>query len=281
MPAPYGSRYVSLAPFSLYASPGWERELDRGTLQQIVRFLTGPRTRGFVWTVRFDHTALASGLASFGIASRTAPTHVISLDGGYADAAARYSATIRNQIGKARRRGVEVRAASSESDVRAYYDLHTRLVEQKEWKGYRHPLVLFLELNRLRDCMRLLVAEHEGRMVAGAVFLQDACSVMYWHGASDREYSNLFATRPLFDEAIRWACETKARFVDLGGSAGIASLEQFKASWGARPEVNHVFEWSNPLWTGLAALKCAFQRERRAAPPADRRCRAGRDGRWT
>ena len=44
-------------------------------------------------------------------------------------------------------------------------------------------------------------------------------------------------------------------FVDFGGSAGIASLEQFKSSWGARPEMNWVFEWKNPLWASLSALK--------------------------
>lgn len=254
-PAAYRSRYVWLAAFGLYASPGWNGELYRKTIERILQFLRGPRTRGFVWTVRFDHSALASALQSVGLASHRAPTHVLQLNQGYARSVCGYSATIRNQIRKAHRRGVSIRSAAGEADVRAYYELHARLVRQKNWRGYQYPVELFLELSRLENSMRLLVAECEGRIVSGAIFFRDGCSVLYWHGASDRAYSHLFASRPVFDEAIRWACETGAEFLNFGGSAGIASLEQFKSCWGARPEMNWTFEWTNPLWARLSALK--------------------------
>lgn len=271
--APYHSRYVWLAPFWLHASPGWDGALERGTLQAILAFLTGLRTRGFVWTVRFDHAPLVRGLEALGMNREQTSTHVIDLREGYARATSRYSATTRNQIRKALRRGVSVRTASGESDVPAYHALHTRLVRQKEWKGSRYPLALFVELARLRDSVRILLAEHDGRIVSGGVFIRDGCSVLYWHGASDRDYSHLFASRPLFDHAIQWACETGASFVDLGGSAGIASLEQFKASWGAQRETNHVFAWTNPLWLKLSAVKETLSSTRgsaTAAQPADR-----------
>jgi len=258
-PAPYQSSYVSLAPFSLYASPGWDGELERTTLERILRRLRRARTRGFTWTVRFDHTELARGLRSFEMPLEQVATHVLQLGPGYPRVASSYSATIRNQIHKAARRGVSVRVAHRETDVRAYYELHARLVGQKEWRGFRYPLTLFLELIQLKDSVRLLVAEHEGRLVSGALFFRDADCVLYWHAATDREYSHLFASRPILDEAIRWACDTGAKFVDLGGSAGIASLEQFKSSWGARPEMNWVFEWKNPLWASLSALKSMFE----------------------
>lgn len=260
LPAPYRSRYVSLAPFGLYASPGWDDELQEGTLASILLQLRKPRTRGFVWTVRFDHTALASGLESLGIPYQRAETHVLRLDHGYDRVVSGYSATTRNQIRKAGRRGVCVRDARREADVRAYYELHRRLIGQKEeWRGYEYPVELFLELAQLRASVRLLVAEHEGRIVAGAVFFRDAGSVLYWHGATDREYSELFASRPIFDEAIRWACEIEAECLNFGSSAGMASLEQFKMSWGARPEMNWTFVWTNPVWARLSALKAAFE----------------------
>jgi len=258
-PASYRSRYVSLAPFGLFASPAWEGELERSTLEHILRQLRGPRTRGFAWTVRCDHAALAHGLESFGIPHRRAATHILRLKHGYESVASGYSATIRNQIRKSGRRGVRVRSASDEADIRAYYELHTRVVAQKEWRGFEYPLQLFLELSRLKDSTRLLVAEHEGRIVSGAVFLRDACSVLYWHGATDRDYSDLFPSRPVFDEAIRWACETGAEFLNLGGSAGISSLEQFKSYWGAGAEMNWTFEWTNPVWARLSTLKDALK----------------------
>jgi len=183
---------------------------------------------------------------------------VLDLQHGYERAASGYSASIGNQIRKARRRGVHVRVAQDEEDVRAYHDLHTRLVQQKEWQGYHYPLALFLELTQLRSSVRVLVAESEGRIVAGGLFFRDGCSVMYWHGASDREYSHLFASRSVVDEAIRWACDTGAEFLNFGGSAGLASLEQFKSAWGARPELNWSFEWTNPVWQRLSRLKPAI-----------------------
>lgn len=257
--APYRSRYVSLAPFSLCASPGWEGELQRITLEHIIRRLRRVTTRAFVWTVRFDHSALARALHSFNIPFQQTTTHVLPLESGYVRTASGYSATIRNQIRKAARRGVCVRDADSEADVRAYCQLHARLVEQREWLGFRYPETLFLELVRLKDFVRLLIAEHEGCVVSGALLFRDADCVLYWHGATNRDYSHLFASRPILDEAIRWACEMGARFVDFGGSAGIASLEGFKLSWGARPEMNWVFEWTSPLWTSLSTLKSRFE----------------------
>jgi len=188
-----------------------------------------------------------------------AATHVLKLEADYSCAASGYSATIRNEIRKAARRGVCVRVATSEADVQAYCELHARLVAQKEWRGFRYPATLFLELVRLKDFVRLLIAEHEGRLVSGALLFRDADCVQYWHAATDRDYSQLFASRSILDETIRWACDTGAKFVDFGGSAGLASLENFKSSWGARPEMNWVFEWTSPLWTSLSTLKSRFE----------------------
>ena len=197
-PAPYHSRYVSLAPFSLYASPGWDDALELTTLEGIVGRLRRASTRGLVWTVRFDHAALARGLLSFNMPFRQTATHVLALEHGYACAAAGYSATIRNEIRKAERRGVCVRDAGGEADVRAYYELHARLVQQKEWRGFRYPLALFLELIRLKDFVRLLLAEHEGRIVSGALLFRDADCVLYWHAA----------TRPSVFASFRFTADT-------------------------------------------------------------------------
>ena len=254
-PAPYLSMYISLAPFGLFASPGWENTLERSTVEGILRFLKRPVTRGFVWTIRYDQIELANTLNSLGLASTATPTHVIDLERSYADVAAAYSATIRNQIGKARRRGVTVRCATGEADVRAYHELHSRLVEQAEWRGHRYPLTLLVELARLGDSVRLLLAEYEGQVIGGGLFFLDGNTVLYWHGVSDRAHSERFASRVLLDEAIRWAHQVGAKSVNLGGSAGLESIERFKSMWGARVAMNQTFEWANPLWEALSTAK--------------------------
>lgn len=57
-------------------------ELERSTLERIVRRLT--RTRGFVWTVRFDHGPLAFVLESLNVPFQRTATHVLGLEHGYA-----------------------------------------------------------------------------------------------------------------------------------------------------------------------------------------------------
>jgi hypothetical protein len=250
---PLGLRSFSLGPCGLYANPAWDGRLERSTLKEIVARLKGVRVRKFGWKVLFAEEELASGLCSLDLVSRRESTHVLSLAGGYEHVFAGYSATIRNEVRKARARGVRVRDAVTDQEVDAYYAVHTRLAQEKGY-GPVYPRELFRELRKLPQ-VRLLVAECEGRVAAGGLFFQDGRSILYWHGAADRNFYTHFPSRLVLDEAIRWGCETGTAFVNFGGSAGIVSLERFKSLWGAKLESNWTFEWENPLWRGLARLK--------------------------
>jgi hypothetical protein len=250
-PGWFGSRRIALGPDGLYASPGWEAELEPATLADIVRRLTTLSTQRFIWNVRFDHEPLAAGLIVLGLTGSRNATHVLHLVRDYEEVFAGFNRTIRNQIRQALRKGVHVRLVSGPDDVRAYYDVHTRLAEQQGTYTMIYPLGLFLELVKLHDDVRFLVAECDGRVVSGGIFFRDGGSVMHWHGATDRAYSKFFPPCAILGEAIRWACESGATTFNLGGSAGIASLEQFKSFWGARPALNWQFTWTSPYWAAL------------------------------
>jgi hypothetical protein len=255
----FGRQAISLGPFNLYGSPGWQGRLEQSTLQDLLRRLKTIRSDSFIWNVRFDQEPLAAGLASLGLNFQRTDTQVLDLSPGYEPVFAGFSSTTRNHIRKARRRGVLVRPTHSAEDVRKYYEIHLRLVEQKG--GYSSVLPLQF-LQRLIQCpgkAHFLVAEYEEQMVGGALFLRDGCSIFYLHGASDRDYSQFFPTCAIFDEAIRWACcETGAAFFNFGGSGAITSLAKFKASWGARQELNWRFQWTNPFWARLSRFKRAL-----------------------
>lgn len=263
-PEPLRLRSFGLAPCGLYASPGWEGSLERGTLVGIVDRLKGLRARKFGWKVLFSHGELAEGLVSMGLTSHRESTHVLPLVPDYAALFARFSSTIRNQIRKARARGVMVREATDVSTVESYYLLHRKLAREKGTYEFIYPLELFLGLLPLRSAARLLVAEYEGKVVAGGLFFRDGASVVYWHGAADRDYSNLFPARLVFEEAIRGACESGAMLFNMGGSAGIASLEKYKESWGAERQLNWLFEWKNPLWESVSRVRRAIRPLRRS-----------------
>ena len=246
---------VALGPSGLYASPEMEDSCSAGAISRIVAQLRSIRITGFTWNVRFDNDRLAQVLAAQQLPVQRTSTHVLRLAESYEKIFARYNATIRNQVRRTQHNGVSVRAVSSVDDVNTYYAIHTRLAALKGNYSILYPVSLLTEMVLLRDHARLLVAEHEGRMIAGGLFFRDGCSVMYWHGASDRDYSHLFPTSAVVDAAIHWALESGAAFFNFGGSGGLESLEQFKASWNAKPELNWAFQYSHPFWSRVARLK--------------------------
>src|SRR5262249_36783665 len=121
--------------------------------------------------------------------------------------------------------------------------------------GYVYPIELLLELVKLRGTARLLIAEWEGKIIGGGLFLQDGCSVYYFHGAGDRDHSDLYPLCAVLDEAIQWTCEKGLAFFNLTGAPGLPELQRFKLSWGTRCELNWTFKWSNPYWVGLSRLR--------------------------
>jgi hypothetical protein len=254
----YGRQFLSLAPFSLTASPGWQGQLSQSTLEGILRRLMVIRTNSFAWNVRFDHEPLAAGLIALGLKFSRTPTRILGLTSDYERVFAGYSATIRNHVRKARHRGVSIRETNCPKSVLEYHRIYTRSAQQKGGYGFIYPMKLFLEMVEIRGLARLLVAEYEGRVIGGGLFFRDGNSVRYWHGASDREYSRFYPSCAVLDEAIRSACQSGARFFNFGGSVGIVSLDQFKSFWGAQIEFDWEFEWTNPLWTRISNLKTRF-----------------------
>jgi Acetyltransferase (GNAT) domain len=254
-PGSYGRQFLSLAPRGLYASPGWQGQLRQSTLEGILRCLTGVRTISFVWNVRFDHRDLADGLIASGLNFTRIPTRALSLTPDYERAFTGYNATIRNHVRKARRRGVSVRETVSPESISEYHRVHTRLARQKGRYEFIYPLKLFLELVEIRSIVHLLVAEYQGRVIGGGLFFRDGNSTLYWHGASDREYSYLYPSCAVLDEAIRWACESGSSYFNFGASEGLTTIDRFKSFWGARTELNWQFAWTNPFWAYLSKSK--------------------------
>lgn len=260
MPGFQKLRYISLAPHGLYASPGWQGQLEPSTLKGIHDRLTEFWTRSFTWNVRFDQQPLADGLISLGYNFQHTSTHVLYLGKDYEHIFTGYSSTTRNHVRKSHRHGVVVRDALDPADVHAYDQIHTQLADQKGGYAVIYPIKLFSELTKLCGTVRVLVAEWENRIIGGGVFIKDGSSIMYLHGASDREYSWCYPSCAVLDEAIRWGCKSGATFFNFGGSAGLASLEKFKSFWGAQAELNWKFEWTNPFWTRLSHLKAKIIR---------------------
>lgn len=256
-------------------SPGWTADLDRSTIEKILKQVQRFRARSLLWQVRFDHGALAQTLLSLGISHGQFPVYVLDLDGGHERVFARYNATLRNEVRSARRRGVIVRHTSDLHDVLAYQVIYNKIAQDKN-RPLLFPARMTLDLLKLGDVARFMVAEYEGAIIGGLMCLRDGNTIYPLHIAHDRNYNHLFPGVALYDAAIKWACAFQVDCFNFGHCGAVIpgqplqmnqTLAQFKSSWGTRIEYNWMFSWESVIWKRALKLKSVISAKRNIVFP--------------
>ena len=162
--------------------------------------------------------------------------------------------TVQQKIKKARKSGVQIRAAESREDIVDYHRLHLRTRTKKHGMPTQ-PERFFLALwdaFAAKGSLQLLLAEYEGVVVAGMILLASGSSIRYAYGASDDRYLHLAPNNLLMWNAIAWACSQGYRSLDLGRTArDNQGLMEFKRHWGAVEEPLPYYYY--PHAAGLAA----------------------------
>lgn len=148
----------------------------------------------------------------------------------------------RYNIRLAGRKGVQVRAAAGEEDVRAWYRL-LQITGQRDSFGI-HSFEYYWRAWQLfapRGQGQLLLAEYEGEVLAGIFVGYMARQALYLYGASSNEHRNLMPNYLLQWEAIRWARARGATLYDFWGipetedaDEALAGVYRFKSGWGGR-----------------------------------------------
>ncbi len=142
----------------------------------------------------------------------------------------------RNDIRRLTRKGVEVATSREPADIEAVYGLYLkRMATWSQRPGLIYPLALYERQMAADDATtRLYVARFEGRIVGGTFV---CCWNGIWHyqaGYFDHDARSLRPNVLVQERIIRDAIETGARIYDMLPSAGIASVEAFKESFGGR-----------------------------------------------
>jgi hypothetical protein len=175
-----------------------------------------------------------------GLAWRPAPpTWQVELGPDFESFRKRLKAHSKNafrSLGKAEAAGITVRAATSEADLKRFYRLYLETMRKHRSipRAYRQ-FVISWRLLAPQGVMQLLLAEREGRLLAGGVFnrLGDTVDLMY--NASDARYLDLRPNHAIYADAIRRAIESGYQHLDLGGAKPGSSLAGFKQQWCADP----------------------------------------------
>lgn len=222
-------RLISL-PFSDVAGPLLAHPRDAEGLAAALLELTHSGKVGLV-EVRGGTTQPAAGFE----ASRDFCLHVVDLEDDLAAIRRRLHKCAQRSLRLAERGPLRVRLGNSEADVMVFHRLN--LLTRRRHGVPPQPSQLFQNMWELlapAGLMTLLLAELEGRAVAGMIILRFRDTAYYKYGASDPAHVKLRPNHLLMWRAIEWAKESGCRRLDLGRThRANEGLIRFKTSWGA------------------------------------------------
>ena len=161
--------------------------------------------------------------------------HVVSLEGRSFDSyVAGLEKSTREELRRAPRRGVVV--LEEPEALPAAHALY--LAQARSWRGHRpYPLAFLAALvEHPSRFARLFVARSENQLLCAILVLSSADDSFIWWSGSSPAARRTVAYPYLMVEIVRVMGEEGRKRVSLGSSGGIAALERYKESVGARPE---------------------------------------------
>lgn len=183
--------------------------------------------------------------------------HCIPLSSNFDDNVAWIHSMHRRNTGMARKKGVQVKMGTDAEFVKAFYRLH---IQTRRRQGSPVQPLRFFELIRKNILEKglgfILLAYHEGKCLAGAVFIHFQRTLTYKYGASILEGLSYRPNDLIFWTAIQWGCENGFTRLDLGRTdLDNHGLREFKSRWGAQ-EVPLTYSYfpSGPKQGGINRL---------------------------
>ena len=224
-----GRRGISL-PFSDESGPiGADPSHCRLLMEEAIAL---GRSRGW------RYCELRGGGELFPEATEESPSylgHTIDLRKTEEELLAGCASAVRRSIRTAQRSGLRVEFGHSEEALRSYYALHC--LTRRRHGLAPQPRYFFEALHRnvlSQNAGFVVLAYHQGRAIAGAVFLHSGGHAIYKYGASDVAFQSLRANNLVMLEAIKWLANAGCEVLNLGRtSLRNEGLMRFKLGWGS------------------------------------------------
>jgi peptidoglycan pentaglycine glycine transferase (the first glycine) len=154
----------------------------------------------------------------------------VDLTGSEDEILARQKQKTRYNTRLAAKKGVTV-SSGSLAELDAWYDMYVVTADRDSFVIHdRSYYRLVLEMLQPHGMANLLVAHHEGALLAGIIVFAFGHEAQYMYGASSNEKRNLMAPYLLQWEGMRWAKSRGARIYDLWGIPD--RLEESEDLWG-------------------------------------------------
>jgi Acetyltransferase (GNAT) domain len=146
------------------------------------------------------------------------------------------SKNLARNIVKSQQRGVVVRPVRSRTDLWRFYRQYVVTMRRhravpRSWLEIRFAHKLLAPSGRCR----VWLGEHQGEVVAGAMFLSAGDSFELLYAGSELRANDVRPTHAVYWHAIEWAIASGKTVVDWGTAPVESSLGKFKAQWSAEP----------------------------------------------
>jgi hypothetical protein len=215
--------------------------------------------RARVWTLRSRDSGYEQLVPEVRLAQRF-QTLVARLPGDADELRASWKKTQNNlwrNLKKAEK-NVTVRDATDDADLRRFHALYAETMRR------HRSLPRSLRLFRLtRDLLspkgyyKLVVAEHEGNVVAGGTFNTFNGTVDLVYNASSTAHLDLRPNHAVYWYAIRWGIENGFHSYNMGQAPAGGSLEGFKRQWGGEPSTRYDYRAGGEPAVAAEALRTA------------------------
>jgi CelD/BcsL family acetyltransferase involved in cellulose biosynthesis len=158
-------------------------------------------------------------------------THLLRLVPDFERIWRAYNPRVRTAVRKAQRLGVKPVRTKSEGKLREFYAIYLDAMTRFGSPPKPYELLRWVQTSPIGD---LIVAEIEGKVVAGLLFLTFGKTITLWCGASLREFRSYRPNNLIFNEVIKWGCRSGYEWVDFGASPPEnQGLVAFKEEWRA------------------------------------------------
>jgi lipid II:glycine glycyltransferase (peptidoglycan interpeptide bridge formation enzyme) len=160
-------------------------------------------------------------------------TYILNLDQEIDDIWKNLNKKCRNMIRKAEKSNVKI----IEGDKKEYLEEYYKMVEDTYKKSNMKPPISMKYYQMVFDVLypkkqlKVLFAEYDGKLIAGAIFPYFEDRIYYWDGASYQEYNKVAPNNLIQWHLIEWAVKNEFKVYDMIG-ANIPSIAKFKASFG-------------------------------------------------
>jgi CelD/BcsL family acetyltransferase involved in cellulose biosynthesis len=197
------------------------------------------RLMGSRWTLRSEMTWYRGSMEEVpsSLEPRESFTHVLPLERDFEALARGFSPAARRLVRQAEESGLTIRAATSEEDVRAFYEIASETVRRRG--GKPKPYSLYQRIHRSlvpAGIARFHLVHHGEEPVAGSLHLFHEGVAMSWLPVSLESSWHLRPNNFLVARTLETLCGAGYVEYNFGASPhDAAGLIRFKEGWGATP----------------------------------------------